>query len=146
MTALSWLSRAATTVLLILETVAVVMFFCIAVPLFYNGIGFEDEVAPKPQWVPYVMGAAGFAMAGINALAVRGVWRPRPGWRLLAATAGVQVLLLAFTALSGEYLFGIFAAAALPALGSVAAFAHWSGLRRADARADAGTDAMADAG
>ncbi|MFE7587992.1 hypothetical protein ACFU6K_01230 [Kitasatospora sp. NPDC057512] len=131
MTALSWLSRAATTVLLTLETVAVVLYFCIAIPLFYNGIGFEDEVAPKPKAVPYVMAAAGFAMAGINAWAVRGVWRPRPGGRLLAATAGVQVLLLAFTTLSGEYLFGIFAAAALPALGSVAALAHWSGRRRA---------------
>ncbi|MFD4657209.1 hypothetical protein ACFWP2_16460 [Kitasatospora sp. NPDC058444] len=136
MTRLSWLSRAAATVLLSLETVAVVFYFCMVVPLFYNGIGFEDEVAPRSKVVPHLMALGGFTMAGINGFAVRELWRPLPdgGRGLALATAGVQVVLLGYAALSGDYLFAVFAVAVLLMLGAVAASGHRSGAQRGERR------------
>ncbi|MFE6499170.1 hypothetical protein [Kitasatospora sp. NPDC057738] len=133
MTRLSWLSRAAATVLLVLESVAVVLYFGIAVPLLYNGIGFEDEVAPRSKVVPHLLALGGYTMAGINGLAVRELWRLRPGDGrvLVVAMAGVQVLLLGYAALSGNYLFAIFAAPVLLLLGAMAVSEYRSDARRA---------------
>ncbi|MFI2609497.1 hypothetical protein [Kitasatospora sp. NPDC018619] len=117
MTRLSWLSRATASLLLCLEAVAVLLYFCIAVPLFSSGIGLEDEVAPRSKVLPHLMALGGLVMVGTNAFGVRELWRPLPGRPVVAATAGVQVLLLAYGTVSGDYLFSVFAAAvALPLL------------------------------
>ncbi|MBD0670768.1 hypothetical protein [Streptomyces sp. CBMA156] len=122
MSRLTWLSQAAATVLLTLETVAVVLFFCIAVPLFYNGVGFEDELAPRPKAVPYVFASAGLVMAGLNGWAIRAVWRlpADRGRRVLVLAAGAQAALLGHAALSGEHLFTVFALSVLLTLGTAA--------------------------
>ncbi|WP_406094952.1 hypothetical protein [Kitasatospora purpeofusca] len=108
--------------LILLETIAIVLFFCIAMPLLAGGIAFEDEMAPTPRYVPYGFLFAGIVLAGVNGWAARGLWAmqsPRGASRGSSALVGagaVQIMLLGFGLLSGEYLFTLFAAAVLALL------------------------------
>ncbi|MFJ6383791.1 hypothetical protein ACIQI7_27770 [Kitasatospora sp. NPDC092039] len=110
------------TALMLLETVAIVLFFCIAVPLLAGGIAFEDEMAPTPRFLPYGSLATGIVMAGVNGWAVRGLWamqypgRASRGSAALMAAGSVHVVLLGYGLLSGEHLFTLFAAAVLALL------------------------------
>ncbi|GAA1385425.1 hypothetical protein GCM10009639_08000 [Kitasatospora putterlickiae] len=123
------------TALILIETIAIVLFFCIAMPLFAGGIAFEDEMEPTPRYVPYGFLSAGIVMVGLNGWAVRGLWAmgsPRKTSRASSALVGagtVQVMLLGFGLLSGDHLFTLFAAAVLALLAVLVrpAFAKPSG-------------------
>lgn len=109
-------------VLMLLETIAIVLFFCIAMPLFAGGIAFEDEVAPVPRFLPQGFLLAGIVMVGVNGWAAPGLWAMRSpqkasrGSSALVGAASVQVMLLGYGLLSGNYLFTLFAVAVLALL------------------------------
>ncbi|MFJ4094581.1 hypothetical protein ACIPYS_23605 [Kitasatospora sp. NPDC089913] len=108
--------------LILLETIAIVLFFCIAMPLLAGGIALEDETAPTPAYVPYVFLVAGIVMVGVNGWAARGLWAmqsPHKASRASSALVGAgaaHVVLLGYGLLSGEHLFTLFAAAVLALL------------------------------
>nr|WP_159425063.1 hypothetical protein [Streptomyces sp. TLI_053] len=108
--------------LILLETIAIVLFFCIAMPLLAGGIAFEDETAAAPAYVPYVFLVAGIVMVGVNGWAARGLWAmqsPHKASRASSALVGAgaaHVMLLGCGLLSGEHLFTLFAAAVLALL------------------------------
>ncbi|MFE4515157.1 hypothetical protein ACFRMQ_13335 [Kitasatospora sp. NPDC056783] len=135
MTRFSTAALLGATALILLETIAIVLFFCIAMPLLAGGIAFEDEVAPTPRYVPYGFLFTGIFMVGVNGWAALGLWamrRPCEAPRGSSALVGagvVQVMLLGYGLLSGEYLFTLFAAAVLALLAVLVrpAFAKPSG-------------------
>ncbi|MFB7677657.1 hypothetical protein ACFC26_40295 [Kitasatospora purpeofusca] len=123
------------TALILFETTTIVLFFCIAMPLFAGGIAFEDETAPTPAYVPYGFLFVGIVMAGVNGWAARGLWamqsprRASCGSSALVGAGAVHILVLGFGPLSGEHLFTLFAAAVLALLAVLVrpAFAKPSG-------------------
>ncbi|KOV34082.1 hypothetical protein ADK60_11860 [Streptomyces sp. XY431] len=135
MTRSSTAALLAVMALILFETIAIVLFFCIAMPLFAGGIAFEDETAPTPAYAPYGFLFAGMVMVGVSGWAARSLWAmqsPRTASRGSSALVGagaVQVMLLGFGLLSGEYLFTLFAAAVLALLAVLVrpAFAKPSG-------------------
>ncbi|MFJ6622236.1 hypothetical protein ACIQOW_32230 [Kitasatospora sp. NPDC091335] len=108
--------------LMLLETIAIVLFFCIAMPLFAGGIAFEDERAPVPSYLPYGFLVAGIVMSGVNGWAARGLWamqspqRASRGVPALVGAGAVQVVLIGFGLLLGAHLFTLFALAVLALL------------------------------
>ncbi|MBP0455135.1 hypothetical protein J5Y04_37315 [Kitasatospora sp. RG8] len=108
--------------LILLETIAIALFFCIAMPLLAGGIAFEDEMAPTPRLLPYGFLSVGIVMIGINGWAARGLWamqspsRRSRGSSALVGAGSVQVVLLGYGLLSGEHLFTLFAATVLALL------------------------------
>ncbi|MFD4656567.1 hypothetical protein ACFWP2_13160 [Kitasatospora sp. NPDC058444] len=137
MTRLSTVALLGAMALMLLETIAMVLFFCIAVPMFAGGIAFEDEVAPTPRYLPYGSLLVGMVMAGVNGWAARGLWamqssspgKASRGAAALVGAGSVQVVLLGYGLLSGEYLFTLFAVAVLAALAALVrpAFARPAG-------------------
>ncbi|MFG2909331.1 hypothetical protein ACGF13_30225 [Kitasatospora sp. NPDC048286] len=111
--------------LMLLETIAIVLFFCIAMPLFVGGIAFEDEVAPVPRFLPQGFLLAGLVMVGVNGWAALGLWamgspqKASRGSSALVGAGSVQVMLLGYGLLSGNYLFTLFALAVLVLLAAL---------------------------